>query len=476
MDPLSQLPYELLSLIIEYAADWITLESLIQISPPLRSLFTISSSPSTSPKTRSPSQKSAQAPETAHPEAIRLVDSIPKHNPMMSRQLKCHFHIITKLRQPSLLPDCSANCFADLLAAQDKYLISYAPPTRTTLLEMIALASNIQRLACACLTTLLSHIQSVHPRRWIKDIDPGTCVSKVTNTEPCATHDARPPSWNEENRVYHTLWYLQLRYELLYAGETLGFVDNADLKRLRNDCMGVDNKVLMLYWVVVEDYKLRTVVECLQELDLDLNESRSKSRARARADTGTETGTDRVLRPRARPRTRPSTKPTSKEDTSSLIRNILQKTTQRPLLHLNYKSWSPPQRPLHPPADTHPDNLARRSGWTKPGPHSMATLLSKSQELRDDNNKSKHRAHVSAQILLQSWRALGMAIWDRWRLYGLGLSIVEWPGLSTLSSDEVKELPRGPRPAFTREELENRLLGWVEGWMEICDDGGKRYD
>ncbi|GKZ17592.1 hypothetical protein AbraIFM66951_004312 [Aspergillus brasiliensis] len=412
MDPLSQLPYELLSLIIEYAADWMTLESLIQISPPLRSLFTIPSSPSTSPKTRSPSQNSAQTPENAHSEAIRLVDSILKHNPVMSRQLQCHFHIITKLRQPSLLPDSSTICFADLLAVQDKYLISYAPPTCTTLLEMITLASNIQRLACACLTTLLSHIQSVHPRCWTKDLDPETCVSKVTDTEPYPTHDARPPSWVEENRVYHTLWYLQLRYELLYAGETLRLVDSTDLERLRNDCMGVDEHVLMLYWVVVQDYELRTVVECLQELDLDLNRSRSRARARTRADTGT--GTDRVLRPRAQPRPstkpKPKPKPTSKEDTSSLIRNILQKTTQRPLLHLKYKSWSPPQRPLDPPADTHPDTLARRSGWTKPSRHSMATFLFKSQEIRDDNNKSKYPAHVSPQNLLQSWRALGMAI------------------------------------------------------------------
>ncbi|PWY79880.1 hypothetical protein BO83DRAFT_434945 [Aspergillus eucalypticola CBS 122712] len=170
MDPLSQLPYELLSLILDYyTADWITLESLIQIFPPLHDLFTTPAPPSTSPKKRS--RRSARTSHKAHPEAIRIAKCTLKNNPIMSVQLRRHFNIITKLRQSSSQPPVSRTiCYTTLISGGDDSPLSFnPPPAHTTLLEMITLAANIQRLACACLSTLLTRLRSVHPHRWTKE-------------------------------------------------------------------------------------------------------------------------------------------------------------------------------------------------------------------------------------------------------------------------------------------------------------------
>ncbi|PYH53475.1 uncharacterized protein BO96DRAFT_425764 [Aspergillus niger CBS 101883] len=178
MAPLSQLPYELLSLIIDYTADWIT------------SLFTTPSTPSTSPKTQS--RTSARTSSKAHPEAIHLVETVLKKTPIMSLHLRRHFHRITKLRQFSSQP------------AEE----TIPPPP---------------------------HIY-------------------YQPTPPYELHDMGPPSWFEDYRVY------------LCVGEKLRMRTKTELKRMRDDYMGLDDDVVMLMWIDVAEGEIRTDLELLEGL------------------------------------------------------------------------------------------------------------------------------------------------------------------------------------------------------------------
>ncbi|GLB10955.1 hypothetical protein AtubIFM57258_007367 [Aspergillus tubingensis] len=436
MDPLSKLPYELLSLIIDYTADWITLESLIQISPPLHDLFNTSAPPSTSPKKQS--RRSARTSSKAHREAIRIVKYTLKNNPIMSVAIRRHFHIITKLRQFSSQPAVRRTiCYTTLLLGDDDSSISFdSPPAHTTLLEMITLAANIQRLVCACLSTFLTRLRSVHPHRWTKeDLDPKTSASTQTDMKPYKLHDVGPPSWLEEYRIYRSLWFLQLRYELLSVGKKLRLFTDARLQRMKDDYLDIDTDDEMEFrWLGINYRETRTVIGWLEGLDENLDLFKT--------DAGTDTDFD--LQPRAQ--RRPSTRALGK------IRKLHQKATQTPL-------------PLPPNLCFKPsDNYTRSTEWLGPSRYSM--IRPKSTSPRG-----------SQQDLSQSWHALGMAIWDCWRMYGLGLTLVRREFLSEQAESEWDdELPIGPRPARRKEELVCRLLDFLEGWNEnnSSREGGRK--
>lgn len=142
---LDQLPNKVLSSINAYAADWVSLEGLLNVSPQVGKLF------------------KGESNSRADPEAIRLVESILEKNPIMSHELYRHFRLSMKLRQSSLA-DTSLTDFM----ARDYSLSSRTSSssiTRAMFQEMVIVAANIQRLACACLATLLSRPRKVQPRR-----------------------------------------------------------------------------------------------------------------------------------------------------------------------------------------------------------------------------------------------------------------------------------------------------------------------
>ena len=73
--------------------------------------------------------------------------------------------------------------------------------------EMLLVAANIQRLTCACLSTLLTYVRKVQPRCWKGIRGPGVLQAQE-GTELYQPRDASPPSWTEEYRVYRALWHL----------------------------------------------------------------------------------------------------------------------------------------------------------------------------------------------------------------------------------------------------------------------------
>ncbi|PWY75436.1 hypothetical protein BO70DRAFT_381142 [Aspergillus heteromorphus CBS 117.55] len=183
MNPFSDLPYELLSMINEYAADWVSLESLIHMSPPVATLFHPGDNPDAE----------------ADPEAVRLVETILSTNPIMSHRIHIHFRMCAQARQLSL----TRGALRDL-DTYDYDSIHFSPISRSILREMVGVAANIQRLVCVCLTSLFARLRAVKPQCWDRD-DTG----RLDRSSMFTPQDRGAGSWVEEYRVYRALWLLQ---------------------------------------------------------------------------------------------------------------------------------------------------------------------------------------------------------------------------------------------------------------------------
>ncbi|RAH72535.1 uncharacterized protein BO66DRAFT_436204 [Aspergillus aculeatinus CBS 121060] len=187
MDPFSTLPHELLSSISEDAADWVGLDSLIRVSPRIAALF-------------HPEGGSNQA----HSDAIYLVENILRTNPMMSHQLHRFFRMCGDLQSLPFSSGCNLT-LAEFMAQGYSSPLSPTSVTGTVLRGMVWVAANIQRLACACLTTFLARTRAVQPIGYGRD-----AARRLKGEEPYPPREAGPPSWAEEYRVYRALWHLQL--------------------------------------------------------------------------------------------------------------------------------------------------------------------------------------------------------------------------------------------------------------------------
>ncbi|RAK92392.1 hypothetical protein BO79DRAFT_251676 [Aspergillus costaricaensis CBS 115574] len=208
MDPFSikRVPYIVLCNIIRQIPDWVTLENLIEASPRIREIFEPGKDPN----------------ERAEPAATHIVDIILKGNPITKGHLYRHFWRVTELKQltPEELQESFSEAHSSLRRSGlnegeperrslTEFLARHKPPTsisRAVLWEMIHIAANIQRLACACLTFLGGLLQAHF--YWngrfhaMKELD------------------LSQPSWEEEYRVYRALWHLQL-YSVLHKGDIL---------------------------------------------------------------------------------------------------------------------------------------------------------------------------------------------------------------------------------------------------------------
>ncbi|TPR10572.1 amino acid adenylation domain protein [Aspergillus niger] len=231
MEALDRIPYELLSIINAYAADWVSLESLLQDSPRVGEIF------------------SSDANTKADYEAVHLVESILQENPVMRHELHCHFRMALKLRQPSL----KSSSLTDFISQDhsSSLMTSTSSICPGKLEEMVSVAANIQRLACACLTTLLGRVRKVQPRCWKRRASDGT--------EPYQPREAGSPTWIEEYRVYRALWNLQLYADLSTAGKRLGWLHD-DLENWWFGHMRWDEVPVMV------GEEVRTVSECLETL------------------------------------------------------------------------------------------------------------------------------------------------------------------------------------------------------------------
>ncbi|KAJ5632140.1 hypothetical protein N7490_008479 [Penicillium lividum] len=407
MASLDRLPYELLSSINGYAADWVGLESLLQISPQVRKLF------------------AGDFNNKADPEAIRLVESILEKNTIMSHELHCYFRMTMELRQPSLADKSIAEFMARDYSLS--LMTSSSSTTRAILQEMVIVAANIQRLACTCLTTLLTRLRKVQPRRWEVHYTPDSDVPLLTGTTPYESRDAGPPSWIEEYRVYRALWHLQLCSDLLVVADRLGWAQS-DLEYLRSHHMDLDQ----LPGIPADE--ILSVKECLEDL--------------SSADTDY------------------TTRPSVESNSSDMA--LIKKLPIATQLSCKFDVWSPPLAPTlsdYDAAGILRDIWGRGTGMTNR--NSIGNLW-RSWQIRSRTHPAKFQA-CSLQDS-RPWRALGMPFWDRWRFYGLGLWTAQWPvrpASGPILTPDGVEVPNEADPPIIGEDIGYRLSVFIDARVQI---------
>ncbi|OJI84513.1 hypothetical protein ASPTUDRAFT_122040 [Aspergillus tubingensis CBS 134.48] len=401
MNPFDELPCEILSIIIKEAADWVALESLLQVSLQVRRLF------------------AGDGETPGNREAIHIVKSMLTTNPMMHHDLHGLFCKCIALRQSSLAVTSLEQFRSgdhDQLSVVFNSSISQA-----SLREMVHVAANIQRLACACLTTFLSRIRGIKPMCHLRN-------GSEVQYEP---REAGPPSWIEEFRVYRALWHFQFYSDMLGAAERLKFPQE-DLELLRTKPLVWDNPPESLEPVLL------SVNEWLWGMFCEREDSFTDIPAVKRLLRCYPAYVD------------PLPDPSQLQD--------------------EYSVWAPPALPI----DKGPNDfwgqgsgmVNRRSGST--GFYSYCVDI----DLSTPSTRRLHYCYADSPI----YREMGLKIWDKWRLYCLGIWYAcdyddfRWEYLGPDGS----LVPRGCFPEDSMIEADYRLSFFIKPRVrerdEFCEE------
>ncbi|GLA54485.1 hypothetical protein AnigIFM63604_000627 [Aspergillus niger] len=414
MEALDRIPYELLSIINAYAADWVSLESLLQVSPRVGEIF------------------AGDTNTEADYEAVRLVESILQENSVMRHELHCHFRMALKLRQPSL----KSSSLTDFISQDHSSSLTTSTSSICPgkLKEMVSVAANIQRLACACLTTLLGRVRKVQPRCWKRRASDGT--------EPYQPREAGSPTWIEEYRVYRALWNLQLYSDLSTAGKRLGWLHD-DLENWWFGHMRWDEVPVMV------GEEVRTVSECLETLCEG----------------------DPILRT-----TKAQVTKFYSERHSFDIQLISQLPNASQLCR-GFEVWAPPLLPEIPVTDDGYPLDPWGWGLRSLRFNRMAAFFRVCQ-LRTTTHPAMHQV---CQIQdAGPWRGLGMPIWDLWRCYCLGLHSARHnvPGRYSgpLRAPDGSVVPEGCSPPTRGFEEDYRYSVFMHARTQMQKDEFKEME
>lgn len=172
MDPFEKLPVEIILPILNLTADFTGVDSLLAASPAINAVFNANSS--------------------------RIISGLLEACPSTAQELHHLFRIVHCIRTPSFQPRYMCSFILRCPVPKPDHDPSVAR-------SMIHVASQIQYLACACLTKLFANFRSAHnavlPAEWLNDEEGGVS----------------PFSWIEEFRVYRALWRLQINSDLCRA-------------------------------------------------------------------------------------------------------------------------------------------------------------------------------------------------------------------------------------------------------------------
>ncbi|PYI34205.1 hypothetical protein BP00DRAFT_423196 [Aspergillus indologenus CBS 114.80] len=406
MDPFSAIPHELLSSISEEAADWVGLDSLIRVSPRIAALFI-------------PEGGSDQA----HPDAIYLVENILRTNSMVSHRLHRFFRMCADLRSPTFSSGCNLT-LAEFMAQEYSSPLSPTSVTGTALRDMVRVAANIQRLACACLTTFLARTRAVQPIGYGKD-----AAGKLKGGEPYPAREAGPPSWVEEYRIYRALWHLQLHSDVWNVSPQLDWsISELQLHLRISGCRVPTQKSKKGVTGESEPTgdEMRAVSECLQDICAHSNLSEPLV---ANAETF-------YLRFWL-----------ELPDASSLGGQ------DAPIC--DFRVWSPP--PLPPSEeDTCKPSAAQ---WANTVSDTEGRNIHGMWHMLPTFEAYGRRALFQRCTLLdrRPLLALGMVFWDYWRLYNLGLMPARCSDDGDGNSQVVRapdgtEVPVGFNPSLTTSD------------------------
>lgn len=401
-------PYELLSIINSYAADWVGFESLLEVSPQLKDLFNVD-----------PNMK-------ADLEAVRLVETILQHNPVMRYELHSIFRMALKLRLHST-PKVG---LAEFMAQDHSLSLMTSPPSisRAVLKEMVSIAANIQRLACACLTTLLERVRKVQPWCWKKAVRDGT--------EPYQPREAGPPSWIEEYRVYRTLWHLQLYSDLSATGERLNW-PQCEIEAWWFERMGWDQVPVVL------GEEVRTLSECLEGL-CRVNPILRHTKARGLKYDRQEKYLFEIC--------------------------FISRLPHSSQLRREFHVWAPSP----PPEIAIAEDGFPMDTWGQ-GVESIhlnrISAIFRACQVRTSTHPARYQ--VCRIQDSRPWRGLGMPIWDAWRCYCLGLcSSDNCRGLhpGPIPTPDGSHVPKGCIPIARGSEIDYRISVFIHAMMQMEDE------
>lgn len=87
------------------------------------------------------------------------------------------------------------------------------------------------------------------------------------------------------------------------------------------------------------------------------------------------------------------------------------------------------------------------------------------------NRNSRRLSHYQEVAITEfgPFRALGMAIWDLWRLYSLGLKSASAPGTGMITNPYGQEIPQGASPPAWGSEDEYRWSLLIRQWQKKED-------
>ncbi|PYI05392.1 hypothetical protein BO78DRAFT_398139 [Aspergillus sclerotiicarbonarius CBS 121057] len=163
MDPFQRLPAEIIQQIIYYIPDFVGLESLLLVSERVQAIFQYD------------------------PCLVGLEDLLASTYISTMPDIPRKFHQVARIHSQSIGYGTDGD---DIDSTSENYHMSSA-----TLLQMIQIAAQIQRLACACLFTMR--------RNFCNAVETHLALS-INNKDFAA-----PPSWIEEYRTYWALWHLR---------------------------------------------------------------------------------------------------------------------------------------------------------------------------------------------------------------------------------------------------------------------------
>lgn len=180
MDPFQQLPTEILYLIIPQIRDFVGLDSLLQLSPRVRAIFS--------------------------KDPVAIAEDALLSCSITSDKILELFQEDALIRSPSShFPNLQAYAAHASSLNKADFRLHYAGRPSSELYfvmrDMVRVAAHIQRLACACLSDML------HKLHLAAHANPALPKSAQTAA-------IRKPSWVEEYRIYRAIWHLHLVADL----------------------------------------------------------------------------------------------------------------------------------------------------------------------------------------------------------------------------------------------------------------------
>ncbi|KAJ5971922.1 uncharacterized protein N7479_001840 [Penicillium vulpinum] len=225
MDPFERLPAEIIIEILLFTSDFVGIESLLTVSPRVRTIFHSRPGPLfqelvafNSITSASPIQKIIQKVQFLHNSSF-------------------NFHGIEEYRQ----------CTGSL---QDQPVIH---TDVTEVSRMMQISAQIQRLACKCLWTMQQNFIS------IVSASPAGNLSRSIRAQKAA----KPFSWVEESTIYWALWHLRHYSDLHSYGTRLNWTEES-MKTIQkyqtwNDIDGLAPEIITTVAAVLSDLGLSPI-------------------------------------------------------------------------------------------------------------------------------------------------------------------------------------------------------------------------